>query len=94
MQALTTMELVQAVPDELEIFFQPGRILCRSFHLHSLSNTPVAFKLKTNAAQSYSVKPGRGVITPGEHVRITVYMQPQLFMPAGHQFLLQVSPAT
>ena len=93
MQALTLMDLLQAVPDELQFNFQPGRILCRSFHLHSLSDAPVAFKLKTNAPQSYSVKPGRGVVAPGEHVRITVYMQPQLFMPASHQFLLQASLA-
>ena len=45
-------ELMQAVPDELDFCFQPGRILCRSFLLHNLAYTPVAFKLKTNAAQS------------------------------------------
>ena len=73
------------------ICFQPGRILCRSFLLHNLAYTPVAFKLKTNAAQSYIVKPGHGVILPRDHVHVSVYMQPQPFMPASHRFLLQVS---
>ena len=84
------MELLQAVPDELEFCFQPGRVLCRSFHLHNVTSTPVAFKLKTNAAQSYIVKPGRGLIAPGDNARISTYMQPQLYMPVSHQFLLQV----
>ena len=84
------MELLQAVPDELEFCFQPGRVLCRSFHLHNVTSMPVAFKLKTNAAQSYIVKPGRGLIAPGDNARISTYMQPQLYMPVSHQFLLQV----
>ena len=84
-------ELMQAVPDELEFCFQPGRVLCRSFLLHNLAYTPVAFKLKTNAAQSYIVKPGHGIILPRDHVLISVYMHPQPFMPASHQFILQVS---
>ena len=83
---------MQALPDELEFCFQPGRSLCRSFHLHNLADSPVAFKLKTNAATFYVVKPGRGVIPPGHFTRISVYMQPQQFMPVCHQFLLQVTP--
>ena len=79
--------------DNVTFHYQAGQVLVSSFTLQSLvtEGCCAAFKVKTNAPQSYTVSRSRGVIESGHQILVKVYMHMEETPSVEpHAFLVQV----
>ncbi|CAH9114152.1 unnamed protein product [Cuscuta europaea] len=98
---MSTAELLHIDPLDLKFPFELKKQISCSIQLSNISQTHVAFKVKTTNPKKYCVRPNTGVIFPRSTCDVVVTMQAQKEMPAEMQckdkFLLQsvvASPAT
>lgn len=70
---------------EVAFDYYPNKYLSAQISLKNITNSVVAFKIKTNAPQSYIVKPHTGLVTPYQTAFVVVTMQPVQLDPQSAQ---------
>lgn len=98
---MSTGELLNIQPDELQFPFELRKQISCSLQLSNKTDNYVAFKVKTTNPKKYCVRPNSGVVLPRSTCDVTVTMQAQKEAPSDMQckdkFLLQsviASPGT
>jgi len=88
------MKLLAISPDKELVFPKPGPIQEKQeMKLTSLSDRPVAFKVKTTAPKSYLVRPSFGVINPKQSANVEIILQSATTSDntENHRFLVQAA---
>ncbi|KAA8491334.1 Vesicle-associated protein 1-2 [Porphyridium purpureum] len=88
--------LLDVSPDELTFYVAPGKSCTSLIHLRSQVSERVAFKVKTNNARQYFVKPNQGVLRPMEELEIIVRFEAvheisHAILSASDKFLIQTT---
>ena len=65
-------KLVAIEPPQVSFMYNSKEVSPTTITITNISNSPVAFKVKTNAAQSYIVKPNLYQLPPGEKVIVSI----------------------
>ncbi|KAI5391516.1 vesicle-associated protein 1-2 [Lathyrus oleraceus] len=93
LSAMSSSELLQIHPQELQFPFELRKQISCSLQLSNKSDNYVAFKVKTTNPKKYCVRPNNGVVLPRSTCDVTVTMQGQKEAPPDMQckdkFLLQ-----
>ncbi|KNA21696.1 hypothetical protein SOVF_040250 [Spinacia oleracea] len=94
-------EFLSIQPQELQFPFELNKQISCTMQLTNLTDSYVAFKVKTTNPKKYSVRPNTGIVLPHSNHDLLVTMQAQKEAPADMQcrdkFLLQsviASPET
>ncbi|KAH7307198.1 hypothetical protein KP509_22G049200 [Ceratopteris richardii] len=86
-------EVLLIQPGELKFPFELRRQISCSVQLINITNSYVAFKVKTTSPKKYCVRPNTGTVSPGATCNVTVTMQAQKEFPPDMQckdkFLVQ-----
>ncbi|XP_071718243.1 vesicle-associated protein 1-2 [Rutidosis leptorrhynchoides] len=95
---MTTGELLNIEPQELNFPFELKKQIACSMQLLNKTDHHVAFKVKTTNPKKYCVRPNSGIVLPRSTCNVTVTMQAQKEAPADMQcrdkFLLQSAVAS
>ncbi|OMO78528.1 Major sperm protein [Corchorus capsularis] len=90
---MSTGELLNIDPQELQFPFELRKQISCSLNLSNKTDNYVAFKVKTTNPKKYCVRPNTGVVLPRSSCNVIVTMQAQKEAPADMQckdkFLLQ-----
>ncbi|KAL6130682.1 hypothetical protein ACLB2K_069061 [Fragaria x ananassa] len=90
---MSTGELLNIEPQELQFAFELKKQISCSLQLSNKTDEYVAFKVKTTNPKKYCVRPNTGVVLPRSTCDVIVTMQAQKEMPSDMQckdkFLLQ-----
>ncbi|XP_018820307.1 vesicle-associated protein 1-2-like [Juglans regia] len=90
---MSTGELLNIEPQELQFPFELRKQISCSLQLSNKTDNQVAFKVKTTNPKKYCVRPNTGILLPRSTCDVTVTMQAQKEAPPDMQckdkFLLQ-----